>query len=306
MSVPSFSSFLEPLLRYLIDQQEAVRNRDAYEAMAAEFGLTEEQRVEMIPSGSIPVYKNRIGWALDRLKRAGLANNPRRGYWQVTDKGREFVEEHPAPLSKEDVRLISNVDTSIPLSEHTPTTCDDESNIQASTDEHESPQERIEKAIVELNDSVGAELLDLIMVASPLFFEALVLDLLHAVGYGTSKSDLQRVGGSGDGGIDGIISLDKLGLEKVYVQAKRWQANVGRPELQSFFGALAGRKANKGVFITTSGFTREAREFATAVSDSIVLVNGARLTELMIEHGVGVSHKALKIAKVDSDYFEEG
>ena len=305
MPLPSYIEFAEPLLRYLATQPTERQRRETYEEIADIVGLTDEQRAETIPSGEL-VYKHRIGWALDNLKRSNFANNPRRGFWQITDEDRAFIEAHPEPLSKEDLRSIEKAARSIRLSDQEPNEKAPSACEQTSADEHESPQERIEKAIVELNDSVGAELLDLIMESSPLFFEVLVLDLLHSIGYGTSKSDLQRVGGSGDGGIDGIISLDKLGLEKVYVQAKRWQANVGRPELQSFFGALAGRKANKGVFITTSGFTKEAREFAQAVSDSIVLVNGARLTELMIEHGVGVSHKALKIARVDSDYFEEG
>lgn len=157
----------------------------------------------------------------------------------------------------------------------------------------------------ELNDSGASELLDLIGNASPSFFEHLVLDFLHALGYGTSRADLSKVGGSGDGGIDGIISLDRLGLEKVYVQAKRWPNNVGRPEIQGFFGALAGRHAMKGVFITTSSFSREARDYAQQVSDSIVLPDGSRLARLMIEHGVGVTHRPLKIAQVDSDYFED-
>ena len=305
MSLPSYSQFAEPLLRHLVTQSEARRRSEIYEEIADIVGLTNEQRLETIPSGE-SVYRHRIGWALDNLKRSNLANNPRRGFWEITDDGRAFIEAHPESIPNEELRKMERAGRSIRLSDRETNGDDAAPHADATADEHESPQERIEKAIVELNDSVGAELLDLIHDSSPLFFEVLVLDLLHAIGYGTSKSDLQRVGGSGDGGIDGIISLDKLGLEKVYVQAKRWQANVGRPELQSFFGALAGRNANKGVFITTSGFTREAREFAHAVSDSIVLVNGARLTELMIEHGVGVSHKPLKIAKVDSDYFEEG
>jgi restriction system protein len=168
-----------------------------------------------------------------------------------------------------------------------------------------SPQERIELAIKELNESVAADLLEQIHEATPLFFEKLVLDLLLNMGYGTSRSELQHVGGSGDAGIDGIISLDKLGLEKVYVQAKRWQNTVGRPDLQAFFGALAGRKANKGVFITTSSFSKDAKIYAAQVSGSLVLVDGAELAELMIEHGVGVSHTKVRIARVDSDYFEE-
>lgn len=128
---------------------------------------------------------------------------------------------------------------------------------------------------------------------------------MHALGYGLDRSSLQQVGKSGDGGIDGIISLDRLGLEKVYVQAKRWQGNVGRPEIQSFFGALAGHRASKGVFITSSAFTKDARAYAAQVSDSLVLVDGHRLATLMIEHGVGVSHRTIRIARVDSDYFEE-
>ncbi|MEO5607022.1 MAG: restriction endonuclease, partial [Polaromonas sp.] len=139
---------------------------------------------------------------------------------------------------------------------------------------------------------------------SPSFFETIVLDVLHRMGYGGSRSDLQRVGGSGDGGIDGIISLDRLGLEKVYVQAKRWQSTVGRPEVQGFYGALAGQRANKGVFITTSGYTAQAVEFARSV-ERIVLVDGPRLAEFMIDHEVGVSARTIKIPKIDRDYFDE-
>ena len=164
---------------------------------------------------------------------------------------------------------------------------------------------RIDEAIAELHDSVASELLDLIARSSPTFFEHLVLDLLHALGYGITRSDLQQVGGSNDAGIDGIVSLDRLGFEKVYVQAKRWQNTVRRPEIQSFYGALAGKRAKKGVFITTSDFSKGATEYAANVSDGIVLLDGARLARLMIEHGVGVTHRPLKVAQVDGDYFED-
>ena len=148
------------------------------------------------------------------------------------------------------------------------------------------------------------ELLETLAKVHPIQFEGIVLNLLHAMGYGTSRDDLQRVGGSGDGGIDGIISLDKLGLEKVYVQAKRLQNAVGRPEVQGFYGALAGQRANKGVFITTSSFSKQAVEFARSV-ERIVLVDGSRLAELMIDHAVGVTHRPLKVPKLDSDYFDD-
>jgi restriction system protein len=167
-----------------------------------------------------------------------------------------------------------------------------------------SPDDRLGQALSELRRSVAAELLDTLSSVSPTYFETIVLDLLHRMGYGASRADLQRVGGSGDGGIDGVISLDKLGLEKVYVQAKRWQGSVGRPDVQAFFGALEGHRANKGVFITTSSYTAQAIEFARSVA-RIVLVDGPRLAELMIDHEVGVSARTIKVPKLDSDYFDE-
>jgi restriction system protein len=167
-----------------------------------------------------------------------------------------------------------------------------------------SPDDRLEDALQELRTTVTAEILDQLHDVSPTFFETIVLDLLHKMGYGASRSDLQRVGGSGDGGVDGVISLDKLGLEKVYVQAKRWQQSVGRPEIQAFYGALAGHRANKGVFITTSSFSNQAVDFARSV-ERVVLVDGVRLAGLMIDHEVGVTLKPVHIPKIDTDYFEE-
>ena len=158
--------------------------------------------------------------------------------------------------------------------------------------------------MAELRLSVTGELVDMLSQVSPEYFETIVLDLLHKMGYGTSRSDLLRVGRSGDGGIDGVISLDRLGLEKVYVQAKRWQGSVGRPDVQAFYGALAGQRANKGVFITTSSFSQQAIEFAKSV-ERIVLVDGAKLADLMIDHEVGVTLKSLRVPKLDADYFEE-
>jgi restriction system protein len=166
-----------------------------------------------------------------------------------------------------------------------------------------SPDDRLAQALEELRETVAAELVEVLSQVSPQYFETIVLDLLHRMGYGASRTDLQRVGGVGDGGIDGVISLDKLGLEKVYVQAKRWQGSVGRPDVQAFYGALAGQRANKGVFITTSLFTAQALEFARSV-ERIVLIDGSRLAELMIDHEVGVTLRPVKVPKLDGDYFE--
>jgi restriction system protein len=302
--IPTYDQFIEPLLRYLGQHPGGVRSALVYGALAEHVGLTEEERKERLPSRQQPVHHNRIGWAHDRLKRAGLSASARRGMWQITEAGISFLREHPRPLAHEQVLELAKVsrDSRLRNEGDLPTEKALQPDEPVTT---ASPDDRIERALLELNESVASELLDLIGEATPEFFETLVLDLLHAMGYGTSRTDLQRVGGSGDGGIDGIISLDRLGLEKVYVQAKRWQASVGRPEIQSFYGALAGRRAKKGVFITTSTYTREARLYAESVSDSVVLVDGARLTALMIEHGVGVNHKPIRVPQVDGDYFGE-
>jgi restriction system protein len=301
MSIPTFRDFIHPLLQNLASHAEGVRIVDAYEAVADAVGISQEERQALLPSGAQPIYKNRIGWAHDRLKRAGLSSSPRRGIWELTGQGRERAAVWRNHIPESDLDALA-----YPRRAAVPGSADGQAElVDAATTAASSPIERIEKAVEEVHDSVGTELLELIGRSPPSFFEKLVLDLLHRMGYGTSRADIQRVGGSGDGGIDGVISLDRLGLEKVYVQAKRWQGTVGRPVLQAFFGALAGRRAKKGVFITTSTFTREAVEFAEHVSDSMVLVDGERLAALMIEHGVGVSHKALKIALVDNDYFDE-
>lgn len=303
--IPTYDYFIEPALRFLASRPEGAFTRDIQEAVANAMNLSAEQRAEVLPSGQQAIYKNRIGWAHDRLKRAGLSTSPKRGFWLLTTAGTAYATTNPAPLSQPLVDVLTTVD---PDSRLKPTTPDAPS--AASTPEAqprlqtESPDDRLARALREINDAVASELLDTIAHSTPQFFEILVLDLLHAMGYGASRTDLQHVGKSGDGGIDGIISLDRLGLEKVYVQAKRWQQSVGRPDIQGFYGALAGQRAKKGVFITTSAFTAQATEFARSV-EGIVLIDGARLASLMIEQGVGVSHNVVKVPKLDSDYFEE-
>lgn len=307
MAVPTYDRFIEPLLRYLAEHPGGASSRDASDAAARVLALSDADRAELLPSGVQPVYRNRTGWAHDRLKRAGLSSSPRRGLWVLTEKGADYVRTHRAPLTPAEVEELANTNTDVPLgSKNVGETTSDQRKGSVPPPESAlvSPDDRLEQALQELRQSVSAELLEMIAQSTPKFFEALVLDLLHAMGYGTSRNDLLRVGGSGDGGIDGIISLDRLGLEKVYVQAKRWQNSVGRPEVQGFYGALAGQRANKGVFITTSIFTSQALEFARSV-ERIVLVDGARLAQLMIEHGVGVAHRIVKVPKLDSDYFDE-
>jgi len=301
--IPTYDQFIEPLLRYLAQHPQGVVTREIQEALADRMGLTDEQRATQLPSGA-QVYKNRIGWAHDRLKRADLSVSPKRGFWQLTPLGVAFAAANPGPLAGDKLDQLTAV---VPQHRLRPATEDAALAapvVAPPQPETESPDDRLVRALDEISDAVATELLEVIGQSSPQFFEILVLDLLHAMGYGTSRTDLQHVGKSGDGGIDGIISLDRLGLEKVYVQAKRWQQSIGRPDIQGFYGALAGQRAKKGVFITTSAFTAQAAEFARSV-EGIVLIDGARLASLMIEHGVGVSHNVVKVPKLDSDYFEE-
>jgi restriction system protein len=306
MSVPTYEKFIEPILRYLAAHLEGAPAKDVHDAAASALNVSDMDRQELLPSGVQPVYKNRAGWAHDRLKRAGLSSSPRHGYWCLTTEGIEFARTHPESLSQNElVRLAEDFkDVRLsPREEDAPSAAvDTPSAIPPAS--VASPDDRLEEALSELRSTVAAEIQEALRQVSPAFFETVVLDVLHRIGYGASRSDLQRVGGVGDGGIDGVISLDKLGLEKVYVQAKRWQHVVGRPEVQGFYGALAGQRAAKGVFITTSAFTTQAQEFARSI-ERIVLVDGRRLADLMIEYEVGVTARAVKIPKLDRDYFDE-
>lgn len=304
MAVPTYDKFIEPVLRFLAGKPEGVPARDAHEAAADALNLDDNQRAEVIASGQL-VYKNRAGWAHDRLKRAGLSQSLSRGKWCLTPEGIKWVQAHTQPLTEEEVNHLAFDFMNVKLKQQ-PDAVDLDPRPAALNKEElakSSPDDRLDQALKELRDAVADELLENLLQVSPARFEVIVLDVLHRLGYGGHRDDLQRIGGTGDGGIDGIISLDKLGLEKVYVQAKRWQNTVGRPELQAFYGALAGQKAKRGVFITTSGFTSQARDFAHSV-EGMVLVDGERLVHLMIENEVGVSSRLVKVPKLDMDYFE--
>lgn len=304
MAVPTYDKFIEPVLRFLKHHPEGIPAKDVHEGAADILGLDENQRSEQVASGQL-VYKNRAGWAHDRLKRAGLSQSLSRGKWCLMEGGLEWIKNHPFPLTKEqvehlafdfiDIKLKTNPDAVL-LDEDTQ--IDSETSLQA-----RSPDDRLNDALKEIRDSVAIDLLANLLQVSPTRFEFIVLDVLHKLGYGSHRDDLQRVGGTGDGGIDGIISLDKLGLERIYVQAKRWQGTVGRPDLQAFYGALAGQKAKRGIFITTSGYTAHAIDFAKSV-EGLVLIDGNRLVNLMMDNEIGVSSQVIKLPKLDMDYFE--
>ena len=307
MTIPTYDQFIEPILRFLVQHPDGVAAKQAHDAAATALGLTDEERQQLLASGTQRMYKNRAGWAHDRLKRAGLSSTPKHGFWKPTAEGIAFAAENAAPFSTELAQKLAVGFINVKLKPASGANVKPASSVlpQAlSLPTLASPDDQLGQAVSELRQSAALELQEVLATVSPSFFETIVLELLHRMGYGANRSDLQQVGGPGDAGIDGIISLDRLGLEKVYVQAKRWQDVIGRPQLQAFYGALAGQKAKKGVFITTSFFSAQARDFVKSV-EGIVLIDGSRLAELMIECEVGIQVRTIKIPKVDTDYFDE-
>lgn len=315
MAIPKYDELIVPLLTVLATYPVGVPFSKVRNEVADLVGVSEEDRKELLPSGRYPVFRNRVGWAHDRLKRAGLSQSVKRGTWCLTEAGFDFVKRHGTDLDNGMIDAIARAHRDSTVAEpkaisgidFKATPKSTKLQATASAPEHLTPRDQIEAAIKEWNESIASELLEMIASCSPSFFEKLVLDLLLAMGYGADHKSLTQTGGSGDGGIDGIITLDKLGLEKVYIQAKRYTAsNVGSPEIRNFYGALAERKASKGVFITSSGFSDRALQTAKRLSDNIVLVDGTDLARFMIEHEVGCSVKqVVKVVEVDSDYFEE-
>lgn len=303
MAIPDYQTMMLPLLQLAGDKQEH-RFRDAVEQLALKFELTDSERSELLPSGTAPVFDNRVGWARTYLKQAGLLESPKRGAFRITKPGMALLSEKPERI---------NVDLLTRYTEFQAfrTRKRDKNEVdvhesEAAPIEDQTPEDTLAAAYQKLRKNLESDLLEQIKAASPTFFERLVIDLLVAMGYGGSRRDAGRaIGKSGDGGIDGIIKEDKLGLDVIYVQAKRWEGVVGRPEIQKFAGALQGQRANKGVFITTSNFTREAAEYSNIINSKIILIDGERLAGLMVDHNVGVSLLGVyELKKIDSDYFE--
>jgi len=304
MSIPSFDRFIDPLLRLLTQHPEGIRAADAQRVLAEGMGITPEARRQLLPSGGYPVYKSRIGWAHDRLKREGLSSSVRRGFWCITAQGLDYAARHPTLPGEEIQRIARPAADSRVGSSDAPRTDEETALSPAVT----SPVERIHQAIADLRENLRAELLDRILARDPAFFEVLVLQLLKAMGYGTEAGALEHSGNPGDDGIDGIISLDQLGLDRVYVQAKRYARDrrVQKEAIHGFIGALHLKGANKGVFITTGGFTAGAGFAAREVRGlNLRLIDGEELTRLMIDHQVGVRHEAQPVPKTDLDFWEE-
>lgn len=306
MAIPDYQTLMLPVLR-LASAAEELRFRDMVETLAQELQLTPEERSELLPSGAAFLFDNRVGWARTYLKQAGLLESPKRGILRITDRGKAALAGKPSRI---DVKFLEQFAEFREFRTRRP---DDGRNDKVTAEaprqaapDIETPEERLAAAYRTLRTTLQTELIEQVKSASPSFFERLVVDLLLAMGYGGSRQDAGRaIGKAGDGGIDGIIKEDKLGLDVIYLQAKRWEGTVGRPEVQKFAGALQGHRASKGVFITTSSFTRDAQDYANAINTKVILIDGATLTELMVDHGVGVATTGVyELKRVDADYFE--
>lgn len=300
MSVPGFQTLFFPLLRAISDGKDH-KMSVVGERLADELELTEPDRNELLQSGNQTVYLNRLGWARTYLKKAGLVESPGRALVKISPRGRSVLLENPAILNVKFLKQFPEF-----LAFHQPSPGNGEIGQEAVQLEVETPEDTLGRVHKALNKDLAIELVDRIKLAPPSFFERVVVDLMIKMGYGGSREDAGRtVGKSGDGGIDGIINEDRLGLDVIYLQAKRWEGSVGRPVVQAFVGSLAGMRANKGVLITTSCFTPDARGYVQQIGAKVVLIDGDMLGSLMIQYGLAVTTEAIyEVKRVDTDYFD--
>ncbi len=301
MAIPDYQTLMLPLLKLTGDRKEysLVQTIDM---LADQFKLTVEERRELLPSGQQAIFLNRVGWARTYLKKAGMLDTTRRGFFRITDRGMQILKQNPPRIDAkfldqfEEFRAFraAGRDKSAPRKEN--------EKVEA-----ETPEEALESAYQTLRDNLANELIQQIKQSPPSLFEKIVVELLVRMGYGGSRKDAgQAIGKTGDEGIDGIIKEDRLGLDIIYLQAKRWENTVSRPEIQKFAGALQGQRAKKGIFITTSDFSRDAREYVSKIDTKIILIDGEQLAQFMIDNNIGVNSLATyEVKKIDSDYFTE-
>jgi restriction system protein len=302
--IPDYETVMLPLLNALSDGGVHYV-KDLRERLAQEFKLTPAELAERLPSGDT-IFRNRFGWATTSLKKAGLIEPVVRGQYRITSRGSEVLKSKPLKI---DSALLKQFPDFLDFVNSKREALPEQESMPAVAEEPEkrTPQEVLDNAYQQIRRELADELLQTVRAAPPAFFENLVVDLLVKIGYGGSRKDAGKaVGRTGDDGVDGIIKEDRLGLDAVYIQAKRWTAVVGRPDVQAFAGSLEGNRARKGVFITTSDFSRDAREYVTRIEKKIVLINGEELAQLMMDSGVGVADVGVyQVKKLDRDYFEE-
>lgn len=303
--IPDYQSLMLPLLKLVSDRQEH-KYRDLIENLAVEFGVTDEERKELLASGNQAIFDNRVGWAKTYLKKAGLLDSPKRATFVITQIGLDTLKKNPNRI---DAKYLRQFPAFLEFQNASRSENDSEEEVVIVETNEQTPEENLDKAYQRIRKSLASELLNKVVELSPTFFERLVVELLVKMGYGGSIKDAGKaIGKSGDEGIDGTIKEDKLGLDIIYIQAKRWKPGnvVGRPELHKFVGALAGQGAKKGIFITTSNFTKEALEYTPKNETKIVLIDGEQLAQLMIDYNLGCTTQQIyELKKIDSDYFGE-
>lgn len=308
MPIPDYESLMLPVLQFAGDGKEHT-SKELVDALATQLGLTPEEKAERLPSGQQTIIANRAGWATTYLKKAGLINAVRRGVFQITPEGASVLAKSPPSIDNKFLKAVSEefrafFDTRNRRKSENGGGEDAEPGL---LDLRQTPEELLDQSYQTLRAELASMILQRVQAGSPAAFERLVVELLVAMGYGGSRKDAgAAVGRSGDGGIDGIIKEDRLGLDTIYIQAKRWDHPISRPEIQKFVGALQGVRAKKGVFITTSRYTEDATTYAANVDTKLVLIDGPTLARYMIDFGLGVSTVATyEIKRLDSDYFEE-
>lgn len=304
--IPDYQTIMLPLLKTMSDDKTH-RLRELIETLQNHFQLSDSDKKELLPSGSQAIFDNRVGWAKFYLEKANLLKTEKRGSYRITDVGMNFLKSNPSELRTRDLekfKAFNEFRQSIGSKNENESS---DNLIQDNIDSNKTPEEALEYAYLKLKNDLSRDLLDTIKSCSPSFFEKLVVDMLTKMGYGGSRKDAGRaLGKTGDGGIDGIIKEDKLGLDTIYIQAKRWENVVPVREIRDFAGALLSKKARKGIFITTSSFPQSAYEFVNSIEHRIILIDGTRLTELMFEFNVGLSTQSTyDVKKIDSDYFDE-
>ncbi|MBR9997920.1 MAG: restriction endonuclease [Cyclobacteriaceae bacterium] len=301
MMIPDYQSLMLPLLKKISDGKE-YKYRDLVDLLAHEFNITTEEREELLPSGQQPIFDNRVGWAKTYLKKAGLLESPKRAIVKISQRGGDILKQNPIRIN---VKYLKQFDEFIEFQglRH------DKKEIDLSEEilEEKNPEELLELSFTKITNELASDILEKVKSCSPRFFENLVVDLLIKMGYGGSKKEAGRaIGKTGDGGIDGIIKEDKLGLDIIYIQAKRYNGTVPIKEVRDFAGSLLGKKARKGIFLTSGNYPHTAYDYVSNIEPKIILIEGKELAKLMIENNIGTTiHRSYELKRMDSDYFEE-
>ncbi|MTI17437.1 restriction endonuclease [Rhodobacteraceae bacterium RKSG542] len=306
-TIPSYQELMLPVLQ--LASEGCNRMSDLIAPIAEKYGLSDEALEEVVGDGRTRLIYNRLQWAKTYLSKAGLLASPARGSFKITEEGQRILATSPTSLTNADLKRYAQFREFTAIGKGSLTTDEETGSLNLPAEDERTPEEQIEAAWRQIQSTLQTSVLERIQQNTPLFFERLIIELVVAMGYGGSHSGAARqLGRSGDGGIDGVIDEDRLGLDRIYLQAKRYaqENTVGRPEVQGFVGSLVGLGATKGIFVTTSSFSKQARDFVAGLNQRVVLIDGQTLTKLMLEHGVGVrTSRIIEFQRLDEDFFSE-